>query len=127
MSLGSIFQVLPAVNRVYRRRGKRYADCCVVERQRLGGGSVMVWGGIMANSRTKLTVLDGNLNAQRYCDDVLTPVALPFIAERRRQQQDVIFQQDNARPHSARMTREHLEQHHVTVLPWPECLLTYHR
>ena len=32
--------------RVYRRRGERFADACVVERDRLGGGSVMVWGGI---------------------------------------------------------------------------------
>ena len=32
--------------RVYRRRGERFADACVVERDRFGGGSVMVWGGI---------------------------------------------------------------------------------
>ena len=75
----------------------------------------MVWGGIMANSRTNLIFVDGNLNAQQYCDEVLTPVVVPFMAERR----DVIFQQDNARPHSARLTREHLELHHINVLPWP--------
>ena len=30
--------------RVYRRRGERFADACVLERDRFGGGSVMVWG-----------------------------------------------------------------------------------
>ena len=29
-----------------RRRGERFADACVHERDRFGGGSVMVWGGI---------------------------------------------------------------------------------
>jgi hypothetical protein len=31
---------------VYRRRGERFADACVLERDRFGGGSLMVWGGI---------------------------------------------------------------------------------
>ena len=33
--------------RVYRRRNERYADCCVLERDRVGGGGfVLVWAGI---------------------------------------------------------------------------------
>ena len=32
---------------VFRRKGERFADCCVVERDGFGGGSVMVWGGII--------------------------------------------------------------------------------
>ena len=31
---------------VYRRIGERFSDVCVVERDRFGGGSVIVWGGI---------------------------------------------------------------------------------
>ena len=31
---------------VYLRCGERFADACVVERDRFGGGSVMVWGGV---------------------------------------------------------------------------------
>ena len=30
--------------RVFRRRGERLADNCLIERDRFGGGSVMVWG-----------------------------------------------------------------------------------
>ena len=30
--------------RVFRRRGERFADNCLIERDRFGGGSVMVWG-----------------------------------------------------------------------------------
>jgi len=31
---------------VYRRRGERYADACVVKTDQCGGGSVMIWAGI---------------------------------------------------------------------------------
>ena len=51
---------------MYRRRNEIYAQCCVRERDRFGGGSVMVWGGIIGNVKTDLVVVQGNLNAQRY-------------------------------------------------------------
>ena len=37
--------------RVFRRTGERYADCCVVEVNRFGGGGLMVWAGIGGTSR----------------------------------------------------------------------------
>lgn len=102
--------------RVYRRKNERFADCCVVERDRFGGGSVMVWGGIMGNRKTELVAIQGNLNAQRYIAEVLTPHALPFI---RRHGPGVTFQQDNARPHTARITTQYLAQNNIAVLQWP--------
>ena len=49
--------------RVYRRRNERYADCCVLQRDRFGGGaSVMVWAGKSYGYRTQLVVIDGNLD-----------------------------------------------------------------
>ena len=38
--------------RVYRRRGERFADACVIERDRFGGGSVLVWVGIYSVTLT---------------------------------------------------------------------------
>ena len=52
--------------RIFRRRGERFADNCLIERDRFGGGSVMVWGGIMGRKKTNLIVVQGNLNAQGY-------------------------------------------------------------
>ena len=49
--------------RVYRRRGERFTDACVMENDRFGGGSVMVWGGIAHGLKTPLVVVNGNLNA----------------------------------------------------------------
>lgn len=100
--------------RVWRRRGERFADCCVPQRDRWGGGSIMVWGGIHATGRTPLLVLQGNLNAQRYVDEVLRPEVVPYT-----RRHGLTLQQDNATPHSARHTQEFLAAEGVNVLPWP--------
>lgn len=104
--------------RVYRRRGERTAACCIQEVVPYGGGSVMVWGGILGEEKTPLVIVNGNLTAQRYVDDILHPVVCPFL---RQQAQGVIFQQDNARPHTARVTQNFLANNNIDVLPWPAC------
>lgn len=102
--------------RVFRRRGERYAQCCIVERDRYGGGSVMVWGGITATHRSQLVVIDGTLNAQRYRDEILIPVVIPFLQQHG---PGMILQQDNARPHTARVVRTFLDDQEVSLLQWP--------
>ena len=39
----------------------------------------MVWGGISAVGKTLLIVIDGKMTAQRYREEVLQPVALPYL------------------------------------------------
>ena len=102
--------------RVYRRRNERYAQCCVLERNRFGGGSVMVWGAINHRFKSQLVIVNGNLNAQRYIDQILRPVVIPLIQQRGRHMH---FQQDNATPHSARLTQNFLQNNGVNVLAWP--------
>ena len=43
--------------RVFRRRGERFADNCPIERDRIGGGSVMVWGWHYEQKKTNLIVV----------------------------------------------------------------------
>ena len=64
----------------------------------------MVWGGIAYGERTQLVVLNfqdngpgRGLTARRYIDQVLRPHVVPFFA----QHPGYLFQQDNARAHSA--------------------------
>jgi transposase len=102
--------------RVWRRRGERYANACVRESDRWGGGSVMVWGGITTHFRTDLVVLGGRVNAVNYRDNVLAPIVVPFLQNHPRVQ---TLQQDNARPHTARVTMAFLQAHNVDVMPWP--------
>ena len=41
----------------------------------------MVWAGISVNLRTQLCIVNGNLNAQQYIDEILRPLVLPFLQQ----------------------------------------------
>lgn len=103
--------------RVWRRAGERFADCNVVEYDRYGGGSVMVWGGICLNGHTDLVVLDrGSITGMRYVEEVLHPVVRLFhgaIGE------NFLLMHDNARPHIATVVREYLESLGIEAMDWP--------
>ena len=100
--------------RLYRRRGERFADACVFERDRYGGGSVIVWGGISHGVKSQLIVVPRNLTAVRYKDEILRPVAVPLM-----QQQEMTLQHDNARPHVARVCQDFLANNNIVPLDWP--------
>ena len=55
-------------------------DCCIIERGRFGGGSVMVWGGIAYGRRTQLHIIRGNLNAIRYRDKSFLLILFHFYS-----------------------------------------------
>ena len=75
----------------------------------------MVWGGLSAHGRTPLVIIDGNLNAQRYLKEVVRPHVLPFVHGQRR---NMTFQQDNARPHVARLIMNFLRHENVLEMAW---------
>ena len=105
---------LAAVAALILRRGERFADVCVVERDRFGGGSVMVWGGIAYGIKSQLIIVAGNMTAVRYRGEILRPVAVPLV-----QQRNLILQQDNARPHVARVCQDFLANNNIAPLAWP--------
>ena len=111
--IGSLYRA-DGRRRVYRRRGERFADACVVERDRFGGGSVMVWGCIAHGIKSQLIIVAGNMTAVRYRDEILRPVAVPLL-----QQRNLILQQDNARPHVARVCQDFLANNNIAPLAWP--------
>ena len=94
---------------------ERFVDNCLIERDRFGGGSVMVWGGIMGRRKTNLIVVQGNLNGQGYINQILQPEAVPFL----KRHGPAILMDDNARHHFARICRQFLNRNNVNVLPWP--------
>ena len=103
---------------MYRSRNEPYADCCVLERDRFGGGgSVMVWAAIASGHRSPLVVIDGNLNAQRYRDDILAHHVIPQFHNNANIS---IFQHDNINSHSARDTVHFLRTHNIDFVDdWP--------
>ena len=80
----------------------------------------MVWVGLTAGRRTDLVVVPGILTGQGYIDEILRPHVVPFL---RPMGNNGIFQDDNARPHQARIVDGFLQANNVRRLEWPAMLL----
>ncbi|KFM67742.1 Transposable element Tc1 transposase, partial [Stegodyphus mimosarum] len=96
--------------RVWRRRGDRYIPAVTVERPTSRQRGIMVWRPIAYDSKSPLVRIQGTMTAQRYLDNVLRPMAIPYL-------QGLPNEQDNARPHSARICQHALQG--IQMLPWP--------
>lgn len=101
---------------VYRRHGEQNADTCVVERDRFGLCSVLVWEGITHNFKTPLVITEGTLMAEKYCNQVL----IQHVGR-----MGFTFQQDNARLHVARICINPLCENQMVVIEWPPYSLDF--
>ena len=84
----------------------------------------MFWGGMSLEAKTELVFITGpnigrrskGLTSQRYIEEILVDHVVPFsgyIGE------NFIFMQDDARPHTAAIVRQYLEEVEVLVMAWP--------
>ena len=74
----------------------------------------MVWVAISNDHKTAIVHVPGNLTAVRYKDEIIQP-HLMHVIDRQRD----IVQQDNARPHTARVAMNYLEHNNSNLLSWP--------
>jgi transposase len=74
----------------------------------------MMWAAISNDRKSDLVHVPSNLTAVRYINEILQPHLLHVIDRQRE-----LFQQDDARPHTARVAMDYLEQNSINVLPWP--------
>ncbi|GFT18244.1 DDE_3 domain-containing protein [Trichonephila clavipes] len=96
--------------RVWRRTGQRSDPAFIVERHTAISQCDSV-GAISWDTRSSLVVLQGTLTARRYVDDILTPIVLSMLSSR----PGAIYQQDNARPHTARLSQQCLQDMTFTM------------
>ncbi|GFW22375.1 transposable element Tcb1 transposase [Trichonephila clavipes] len=101
--------------RVWRHRGERMQNSCVMHRHIGLASGIMVWGSIGYHSCARLVHIVGTLNSQRYISEMLEPVVLPYLQGLAA----AIFQQDNARPHVAHIVQRFFVNHQIELLPWP--------
>ncbi|GFS75691.1 transposable element Tcb1 transposase [Trichonephila clavipes] len=101
--------------RVWRRRGKRMPNSCLMHHHTGPAPGIMAWAGIGYHSSTPLVRIAGTLNSQRYISKVLEPVVLPYLQVLA----TAIFQQNNARPHVACIVQRFFINHQIELLPWP--------
>jgi len=74
-------------------------------------------GGISDQGKTDLIVVQGNMTGQRYIDQILRPVVVPYA---RNHGPGFQLMDDNARPHHANIVTNLLAAQHINrFLPWP--------
>ncbi|GFV56745.1 transposable element Tcb1 transposase [Trichonephila clavipes] len=100
---------------VWRHRRERMLNSCVMHHYTGPALGIMVWGGIGYHSRTPLVRIADTLSSQLYISKVLEPVLLLFLHGLG----TAIFQQDNARPHVARIVQRFFVNIQIELLPWP--------
>ncbi len=109
----SKFDILVGNHRRRVLRAKEKGDLPVCyQRSVQKPASLMVWGCIIAYGMGSLHVLEDTMNAERYIM-VLEQHMLP---SRR-----CVFQQDNAKQHTAAIITAWLRSRRVRVLNWPAC------
>ncbi len=84
--------------------GERFANVNVVDRVAHGGSGIMEWAGVCYGQQTQVHFIDGILNAQKYRDEILRPIVVPF-----NHNHHLMLQHDKARPHVARICTQFLE------------------
>ncbi|GFT82750.1 transposable element Tcb2 transposase [Trichonephila clavipes] len=98
---------------MWRPPGERLNPAFALQRHTTFTAGVMVWGAIAYNTWSPLVLIHGSMIAQWYVHDILQPHAWPLM----QRLPGAIFQQDNARPHTARLSQDCLRT--VSTLPWP--------
>ncbi len=81
--------------------------------------SLMVWGCIRAYGMGSLQVSEGTMTAERYIQVLEQHMLLSIWCLF--QGRPCVFQQDNAKPHTAVITTAWLRSWRVWVLNWPAC------
>ncbi|GFW80549.1 transposable element Tcb2 transposase [Trichonephila clavipes] len=102
--------------RVWRPRGERLNPAFALQQHTALTVCVMVWSAIAYNTRSPLVLIRGTMTAQRYIHDILQPHLLSLM----QRLPGAIFQQDNARSHTAWVSQDCLR---TVVLPDPQICL----
>jgi len=105
--------------RVWRLPKEKYDINCLVPTVKHGGGGVMMWGCFSWHGLGPLVRIDGQVNSERYIQEILGFHLVPFLEEFEEEFGDYLFQQDNAPIHTSRATQNFIEEMGITLLPWP--------
>lgn len=106
-------------NRIMLRRmaHEKYNEDCIVKRTKQGSGSIGIWACMNFYGVGFFRIFDGRLNAVRYIE--ILGDELKRSIEKLHPGGEVIFQQDGAPCHTAKITKKHLADNNITTIPWP--------
>jgi len=90
---------------------------CLVPTFKSGRKGTMVWGCFTSYGLGPLVRVDGRMTANDYIE-ILNNHLLPYL-ETLDQQNEYLFQDDNAPIHRARKTLSWMSENDISQLPWP--------
>ena len=93
--------------------GQRFDPAFAVEWYIAIQEGVTIMGVISWDTRSPQDILQSTMAARRYVDEILTPVVMPMLSSCTY----AIYQHDNARSHTPRLSQQRLQGYNV--LPWP--------
>ncbi|MBN3290452.1 TCB1 transposase, partial [Polypterus senegalus] len=102
---------------VWRKPGTAHHQANTIPTVKHGGGNIMLWGCFSAAGNWRLVRIKGKMTAAMYrdiLDENLFQSALDLRLGRR-----FFFQQDNDPKHTAKISKEWLQDNSVNVLEWP--------
>jgi transposase len=102
----------------WRADGEPLRDHHVTPTVKHGGGSLMIWGCMTAQGVGYMCKIDDGLDAELY-RRILDDEFLSTLEYYGVEVGDIVFQHDNDPKHTARSTKEWLEDREVEVLQWP--------
>ena len=100
---------------VRRPRNQRFEQKYIAEITKSGRVSISVWGFMWRDSLLDLKLIPGRLTGQRYIDEILEPSVAPFLESH----PELVFQQDNASIHTARIVKTYMSAKNIYPLPHP--------
>lgn len=102
----------------WKSRGEALSNRTCNPTVKHGGGSLMVWGCMTAKGIGHLTKIEGNMDAELYCE-ILRDELMNSLEYRDLNVADVLFQQDNDPKHTSKKAKECLKELGFNILQWP--------
>jgi transposase len=102
---------------VWRCPHEKYDVNCLIPTIKSGNNGIMVWGCFNKSKIGPLIQVSGRITGSVYIE-VLENHLLPFINELDNNE-EYIFQDDNAPVHRAKIVKQWMENNSITNIPWP--------
>jgi hypothetical protein len=103
---------------VWKTQGEPISDHTTTPVKHGGGNNLMVWGCMGWNGVGMLVEVQGNMNAEQYCEILDEGVAESFV-KLEMKEGEWYFQQDNDPKHTSKQADKWFEDNNITVLHLP--------
>jgi len=114
------FEIVNRNNRIYIRRFRNDLKRHERFQPRVHrGGGLGIWSYITYNDLGPLVFFDGRLNSDKYIEILENNLPTAFEKFPPEQSSKILYQQDNARPHTSAKTSKYFKKKRVKLIPWP--------